>query len=83
MNKHDALRVRIPIHKGDLGQELVGKPFIRYVNFTDPVQIGVITEVNVKEKCMYATITDADTIDELLNDNPASLGMELVDKEGK
>lgn len=80
-HKYDILHVRIPINRVDIEQVLVGQPLIRYPeSFTEPVQIGVITEVSIKELCIYAMITDTDTINELLNDNPASLGMEIVDE---
>ena len=81
MSKYDILHVKIPIHKGEVGPDLIGKDLIRYVNFTDPVKIGVITDVQGMD--VYAMITDEATIDELLNDDPASLGMEIVEKEGK
>lgn len=81
MSKYDILHVKMSFHKGEVGPELIGKDLIRYVNFTDPVKIGVITDVQGMD--VYAMITDEDTINELLNDNPASLGMEIVDKEVK
>lgn len=80
MSKPNILHVHIPMHKGEVGPELIGKDLIRYQNFVDPVKIGVITDV--KGTDMYAMITDEDTINELLNDNPASLGMKIVEKEG-
>lgn len=79
MSKYDILHVRIHIHKGELEPDLIGKDLIRYLDFTDPVKIGVITDV--KDAYVYAMITDEDTINELLNDDPAALSMEILKME--
>ena len=77
VTKRDILHVSFPFRKGEIGPELIGKDLIRYQNFVDPVAIGVITDV--KDTVVYATITDDDTINELLNNGGhSSLGMEIV-----
>lgn len=80
VTKHDVLHVKIPFRKGEIGPGLIGKDLIRHQNFTDPVAIGVITDV--KDTVVYATITDEDTINELLNGGPTALSMEIVEKGG-